>query len=72
MPADSDRDSVPDTAASFDGVLTSSSMEGGAVPRRSGAPHSMKRVESRVPVNDVMEQPLLSQAKKLFNDQRSK
>ena len=39
--------------------------------RRSlGTP--MKRVQSRVPVNDVQDQPLLSQAKKLLDDQRTK
>ncbi|KAL4428321.1 hypothetical protein ABPG75_002410, partial [Micractinium tetrahymenae] len=38
--------------------------------RRSLTP--MKRVESRVPVNDVQEQPLLQQARKILDDQRSK
>ena len=43
------------------GVLTSQ--------RRPGP---FKRVESRVPMNDVTEQPLLHQAKKMIDDQRSK
>lgn len=38
--------------------------------RRSLTP--MKRVESRVPVNDVQEQPLLQQARKILDDQRNK
>ena len=33
---------------------------------------NVKRVESRVPVADVQEQPLLLQARKLLDDQRSK
>lgn len=70
MPADSDRDSVPDTAGgSMDGYMPSAALDG-ILPRRSGTP--MKRVESRVPMDDVNEQPLLSQAKQLLSDQRTK
>lgn len=38
--------------------------------RRVATP--MKRVASRVPVKDVTDQPLLSQAKQLLEDQRTK
>lgn len=76
MPADSDRDSISDkaTGSSFDGVVNGNGVsDGDAVPRRSGTPTgSMKRVESRVPVNDLQDQPLLSQAKKMLEEQRSK
>lgn len=51
------------SASSVDGVPLTSQ-------RRSLTP--MKRVESRVPVNDMQDQPLISQAKKLLDDQRAK
>ena len=44
----------------------------GLDPRAERTPTgSMKRVESRVPVNDLQDQPLLSQAKKMLEEQRS-
>lgn len=70
--------SIPDSAlASGSGGPSSMdghSLDGGSSvltsQRRSLTP--MKRVESRVPVADVQEQPLLSHARKLLEDQRSK
>jgi hypothetical protein len=53
----------------MDGYMPSAALDG-ILPRRSGTP--MKRVESRVPMDDVNEQPLLSQAKQLLSDQRTK
>lgn len=58
-------------ASSVDGSGTSNG--GGTVltsQRRSLMP--IKRVESRVPVREVQEQPLLHQARKLLQDQKAK
>lgn len=64
-----------------DSAMGAPSTDGGSSADGSGAQvlHSqrrsltpMKRVESRVPVNDVQEQPLLQQARKMLDDQRSK
>ena len=68
-------------SSGLDGVADSSvaaapSVDGGAststVPlttqRRSLGP--MKRVESRVPVNEMQDQPLITQAKKLLEEQK--
>ncbi len=77
MGADSADDSNPPSASSLDwkdsatATAASSVMDDERVQRRSVHP-GMKRVESRVPVRDVQDQPLLEQAKKLLDDQRSK
>lgn len=52
------------------GSSSAASMDGMPTQRRPMTP--MKRVASRVPVADVQEQPLLSQARKMLDDQRSK
>lgn len=68
-------DSVTD-GYSVDGSSSQGVLGGGAdlhhttAQRRASTP--LKRVQSRVPVNDVTEQPLLKQARKLLDDQRAK
>jgi hypothetical protein len=62
----------------FPDSLAGSSSRGGGDSDSNGVltsqrrPGPFKRVESRVPMNDVTEQPLLHQAKKMIDDQRSK
>lgn len=65
MEGASDADASSDAGASSSGGATVLISQ-----RRSLTP--LKRVESRVPVKDVQDQPLLSQARKILEDQRSK